>query len=53
MSGQPDLRRRPEFRHVFRLTDGETIICPHRDARRVIDRRSDRAPAETVWRWVI
>lgn len=39
----------PDFRHVFRLRDGEVILVAHRDARRTIDRRSDRAPIETVW----
>ncbi len=45
----PDLRRPPDFRHVFKTTDGEVLIVPHRDARRVIDRRSDQAPLETCW----
>ena len=39
----------PAYRHVFILTDGETIIVPDYAARRVIDRRSDRAPVQTVW----
>lgn len=37
------------FRYVFRLTDGETIICAPNEARRVIDRRHPDAEPETVW----
>jgi hypothetical protein len=44
-----DLRKRPVFRHDFVLHNGETIIVPQREAKRVVDRRSDRAPAETCW----
>lgn len=39
----------PLYRHVFRLTNGKTLICAPRDAIRTVDRRSDQAPAETVW----
>lgn len=34
---------------MFRLRDGETIICAYRDAVRTLDKRSSSAPAETVW----
>ena len=39
----------PEFRHVFRLRDGEVLVVPARDARRVLDRRGDGAPVVAVW----
>ncbi len=45
----PDLRKRPTLRHVFQLADGDVLIVPHRDAHRTLDKRSDRAPTETVW----
>lgn len=32
-------RRAPARRHVFRLADGETLIVPHADARRTLDKR--------------
>lgn len=37
------------FRYVFRMRDGETIIVPPNEARRVIDRRNDETEPETVW----
>ena len=45
----PDLTRQPDFRHRFVLHDGEVIVVPHRQARRVVDRRADRAQPETLW----
>lgn len=39
----------PPYRHVFRLADGETLVCAPREARRTLDRRGDGAPTETVW----
>lgn len=44
-----DLRRRPDFRHVFVLHDGETIIVAQRDAIRTLDVRDRRRLPETVW----
>ena len=44
-----DLRRRPDYRHVFVLQDGETITVARRQAVRVVDRRSDRSFPETLW----
>ncbi len=46
---EPDLRRRPDFRHVFVFHDGETLIVPQRNARRIIDVRGPRATPETLW----
>lgn len=37
------------MRHRFVLHSGEVLEVPGPLARRVIDKRSDRAPAETVW----
>jgi len=39
----------PEYRHIFRLRDGETIICAPYEAKRYIDRRTPNAPLQTVW----
>lgn len=36
----------PDFRHVFTLTDGETIVVPHRQAQKVIDKRTGQTPPE-------
>ncbi len=47
MTPDPDLRRQPDFRHIFQLTDGETITVPHAAAKRTIDRRG--LGDETVW----
>ena len=44
-----DLRRPPVLTHIFQLHNGETIECPHPDAHRVVDKRTDQAPPETVW----
>ena len=44
-----DLRRRPDYRHVFVLQDGETIIVPQRQAVRTLDVRDRRDRPEVVW----
>ncbi len=41
--------RDPGFRYVFRLADGEVVHAHPRDAIRVMDRRNDGAPVQTVW----
>jgi hypothetical protein len=41
--------RTPTLRHVFKTTGGETITVPHRDAHRVVDKRTDQAPPEPCW----
>ena len=38
-----------EFRHVFKLADGETILCAHKEAQRTLDRRTAYGKPEVVW----
>lgn len=48
-----DLRRAPDFRHVFTLHDGETISVPQRQAVRMLDVRDRRGQAEVVWEIIL
>lgn len=42
-------KRETDYRYVFVLSDGETIMCDHRDARRTIDIRSEGGDPEVCW----
>ena len=44
-----DLRRAPDFRHVFTLSDGSVIVVPHHRAVRTLDVRDRHRLPETVW----
>lgn len=39
----------PDYRHVFVLNNGETIIVPQRDAVRVLDRRGEWEQPQVCW----
>lgn len=43
------MRDQPPYRHVFRLTDGRTLICEPSEARRVVDKRNPWEEATAVW----
>lgn len=38
-----------EYRHVFQLVDGETIICLRQEAKRTMDRRGAYESPKVVW----